>query len=170
MTEYNIGLSNDRKKVYISLGSDDLPEGASDVLDDFTHGDDDSLNTWDGNHVLYHHVRDALYHEGILDMQRLEFITHGYLINSNGIVADKTITVEEADSKTLSVKYLPSGDAAELTDFDYESSDVSIATVSASGVVLGVLEGSVEITITHKDTEVAFTTKVPVTVTEPEEE
>lgn len=162
MTEYNIGLSDDRKTVYVSAGSDALPAEATEVLSDFVHGEEDSLNTWAGNHVLYHHVREALYHEGILDMQRVKIVKHGPLMEVTDLVISAVPDIEEAATETLAIKYLPSGTAATLSHFDFASSDEDIATVSAAGEVTGVAEGTAVITATHKEIPVSGSVTVTI--------
>lgn len=169
MASYNIGLSTDSKKVYVSIGEEALPVGATNVLTDFTHnGEGDEVGAYAGSHVLYHHVRDALYHEGIYDMQSVEIIKHGPQWDTVGLRVTELEEIEEEDTATLEIKYLPSLDTATNSHFTYESSDPEVATVSTAGVVTGVAEGTATITVTHKDLDISV--EVPVTVVTPEVE
>lgn len=160
----NIGLSADKKTVYVSMDPEALPAEATDVLTDFKHNDDanDALGD-DVNHVLYHHVRDALYHEGIYDMQRISIVKHGELWAATGIQAAAVADVEVGATATLELSYFPSTNDADNDDFTYVSSDPTKATVSAAGVVTGVAIGDTVITVTHK-TMTNLTVDVPITV------
>lgn len=55
----------------------DSPAAGFTEIGSFEHGPamyNDSLHEDVRTHVLYHHVREALYHKGIYDMQRLTIL------------------------------------------------------------------------------------------------
>lgn len=94
------------------------------------------------NHVLFHHVQDALYKQGVQDMQSIKiYVDHPRSISiGSGAL---TVAVGE-DSEPLSVTVTPS--RATDKEVTYTSSDEDVATVNEKGVVHGVAEGSAVIT------------------------
>lgn len=98
------------------------------------------------NHVLYHQVRDALYKQGVLDMQNVKiFIDRPRLLS----IGSGTLTVAvDADSAPLTVTVTPSG--ATDTEVTFTSSAEAVATVNEEGIVHGVAAGSAVITATLK--------------------
>lgn len=176
MATYKIGINAAKTEVYIAAGSDALPAGAI-ALPSFEHGNADPLGSID-NHVLYHHVREALYHtkdadrtqgamfpDGIYNLQNISIIKHGPILESTYIatsVAD--IDVVAAATATFTVKLQPADSAT--SDFTAVSEDPAIATVAVNAgtaTVTGVAAGETVVTVTHSVT--GFTREVPVTVT-----
>lgn len=60
MSDYQIAFNNTSKTVTIQPLNDALPVGSINI-GTFQHDDEDDLLGSDVSHVLYHHVRDALY-------------------------------------------------------------------------------------------------------------
>lgn len=112
------------------------------------------------NHVLYQHVQDALYKIGVQDMAAQTIIVDG---TRSITIGTGTLTVAAgANSAPLAVTTTP----ASATDKEvvYSSSDVTKATVNASGVVHGVAAGSAVITAKLKSNNAIQATR-NVTVT-----
>lgn len=146
-----------------SVDADDLPGHSSAV-----------------SHVIYHHVREALYHRshadpadpathpaGIYDMQRVKILAYGDIAKATGLKSS-SLTVEEEATGQLVVKYLPEGTVADLADFDLVSADTDVATINAAGLITGVLAGTTQVTATLKD--LRFSVTVTVVVVEAAEE
>ena len=94
------------------------------------------------NHVPYQHVQDALYKIGVQDMAAQTIIVDG---TRSFTIGTGTLTVAAgANSAPLAVTTTPA--SATDKEVDYTSSDVTKATVNASGVVHGVAAGSAVIT------------------------
>lgn len=176
MTTYKIGISADKATVYIAAGSDTLPAGST-ALSSFDHGSTDPIGSVD-NHVLFHHVREALYHtkaadlssgamfpDGIYNLQNISIKKHGPILTSTYIELSETdleIVAEATD--TFTVKLQPADSAT--SDFTAVSEDETIATVAVTGgtaTVTGVAEGETIILVTH--TVTGFTKEIPVTIT-----
>lgn len=141
----------------------------------FDHGDNNSTDTPDGSHVIWHHVRDALYFtkstapapgvafwpENITDMQSV-VITFKKPVGVAGVVlTPPTVSVAVAATTQLVAAVSPA-DAANKA-VSYTSSDPAKATVSATGLVTGVAAGETTITVTTDDGAKTDTTVVTVT-------
>lgn len=165
MSNYNIGLSANKKIAYVTVGADALPGGATDVLTDFKHGEgeaNDKVDSNPHNHVLYHDVQDALYRQrGIQNMQDISIVPSGALVAEYLTAA--AITINGAGTATIVIKYQPANVNAVNSDFTYVSSDPTKATVSSAGVVTRVAAGSSVVTATHKDTGAVVTIAVTTT-------
>lgn len=107
------------------------------------------------NHVVFHHVQDALYKVGIQDMQSVKI----YINRIRSIsIGTGTLTVAiGADSAPLSVTVTPT--TATDKKVVYTSSDVTKATVNEAGVVHGVAAGSAVITAKLKSNETITATR-----------
>ena len=79
-------------------------------------------------------------------------------------VSPTSITVQEDKTATIKATSIPTN-AFPFATYSYKSLNTSIATVSSSGVVTGVLEGNTEIEVTATQNSVSFKKNVPVTVT-----
>ena len=111
------------------------------------------------NHVLFHHVQDALYKQGVQDMQSVKI----YVDRPRSIsIGSGTLTVAVGtDSAALSVTVTPAG--ATNKEVVYTSSDEAVATVNEKGVVHGVAAGSAVITAKLKsDNTITATRNVTV--------
>ena len=107
------------------------------------------------NHVLFHHVQDALYKQGIQDMQSVKI----YVDRLRSIsIGSGTLTVAVgADSDPLNVTVTPSG--ATDKEVTYTSSDEAVAMVNEMGVVHGVAAGSAVITAKLKSDDTITATR-----------
>jgi uncharacterized protein YjdB len=116
---------------------------------DIPNGDDAGLpgmQQLPDNHVIYHHVQDALYKEGIQDMQSVKI----YIDRPRSIsIGTGTLNVAvDADSDPLTVTVAPAG--ATDKEVTFSSSDEAVATVNDKGIVHGVVAGNAVITATLK--------------------
>lgn len=187
MATYKIGFVRATRTVLFSIMPDTLPatfEGnAVTMLPDFVHAaDNDSLPGQKHGyvHTIYNHVQEALYHtresngtqgakspDGIYDMQTITIEAHGDLAKANGLKA-RGLVIEEGATAPSAIKFLPEGNAAAATNFDFVSADTGVATVAATGVITAVVAGETTIKATLKD--LRYSVVFPVTVTEPEED
>ena len=164
MTNYNIGLSADKKTAYVTIAGDALPGGATDVLTDFRHGSGetaDLVSDNPANHVLYNDVQEALYRQReIQDMQAISIVVSGALAAQ--YMSAAALNFAHTTTATIVIKYQPANVSAVNADFTYVSSVPAKATVDAAGVVTGVAAGATVITATHKVT--GKTIDIPVTL------
>lgn len=137
---------------FTDIGSFDHHDDTDDEL-----GDDGAVGS--ENHVYYHHVRDLLYAEGELDMQSISILAPR-AIGISAVIADDTLANEATSQITVTF------DPVTTTDkrVTYSSSDETIATVDADGLVTAdaVEDGEVIITVTSLDG--SFTDAITVTV------
>ena len=168
---YRINYHAASKTVRLESGSGAAPAaisgGGYTSLGTFRHDNEAEVSTLIAgmqgladNHALYHQVQEALYKVGVQDMAAQTIYVDGTRAISIGT---GTLTVAVgADSAALAVTPTPS--TAGDKDVTYTSSDVTKATVNASGVVHGVAAGSAVITATLKSNE-SITATRNVTVT-----
>ena len=93
--------------------------------------------------VLYHHVRDLLYAEDVLNMQD---VTISFNRVTGISTSPATATKAAAETQQLTNTFTPAD--ASNKDVTYASSDVTKATVSASGLITAVATGEATITVT----------------------
>ena len=107
------------------------------------------------NHVLYHHVQDALYKQGVQDMKSVKI----YVDRPRSIsIGAGTLNVAVgANSAPLNVTATPSG--ATDKEVVYTSSNTAKATVNEKGVVHGVAAGNAVITAKLKSDETISATR-----------
>ena len=107
------------------------------------------------NHVLFHHVQDVLYKQGVQDMQSVKI----YVDRPRSIsIGAGTLNVAVgADSAPLNLTVTPS--AATDKEVVYTSSDTAKATVNDKGVVHGVAAGNAVITAKLKSDETISATR-----------
>lgn len=107
------------------------------------------------NHVLFHHVQDVLYKQGIQDIQSVKI----YVDRPRAIsIGTGTLNVAVgADSAPLSVTVTPSG--ATDKEVVYTSSVEAVATINEQGVVHGVAAGSAVITAKLKSDDTITATR-----------
>lgn len=143
-----------------------LPGGYVDA-GSFDHPDP----VYPGSVVLFHGVRDALYHLGELDMQAVRIdlaagVVASYVTSIRILAPEINLELNNPEHNTgrLNAQAWPPG-AADKT-LTYTSSAPAVATVSEDGVVTGVSEGSAVITITAPGSEGAtkLTKTFPVSV------
>ena len=168
---YRINYHAASKTVRLESGSASAPAaisgGGYTSLGTFRHDNETEVSTLIAgmqgladNHALYHQVQEALYKVGVQDMAAQTIYVDGTRAISIGT---GTLSVAVgADSAALAVTPTPS--TAGDKDVTYTSSDVTKATVNASGVVHGVAAGSAVITAKLKTNETITATR-NVTVT-----
>jgi len=64
-------------KIAQVLGEFEAEPDGYDVISTFEHGEEEDVpnEIWHGTHVIYHHVRDALYHQGHYDMRSVRIFS-----------------------------------------------------------------------------------------------
>ena len=168
---YRINWHAATRRVLLESGSNAAPAAIGGTgmtnLGTFEHDNEaeesTGLNGMQGladNHVVFHHVQDVLYKQGVQDMQSIKI----YIDRPRSIsIGSGTLTVVvDADSEPLNLTVTPSG--ATDKEVVYTSSDEAVATVNEEGVVHGVAEGSAVITAKLKSDETISATR-NVTVT-----
>lgn len=167
---YRINYHAASRTIRLESGSGSAPAaisgGGYTSLGTFRHDNDaevsTGLNGMQGladNHVLYQHVQDALYKQGVQDMQSIKI----YIDRPRSIsIGTGTLNVAvDADSAPLTVTMTPAG--ATDKEVTFSSSDEAVATVNDKGVVHGVAAGSSVITATLKsDNTITATRNVTV--------
>lgn len=102
------------------------------------------------NHVLYHHVRDALYKVGEQDMQSVRIDWDKIYIALTGLSSlPATTTKAPGATQQITNTFTPSNASNQAVA--YTTSDATKATVSASGLITAVATGTATITITSAD-------------------
>lgn len=162
---YRINWHAATRRVLLESNANAAPAaigGAYTNLGTFEHDNEDEestgLNGMQGladNHVLFHHVQDVLYKQGVQDMQSVKI----YVDRPRSIsIGTGTLNVAVgADSAPLSVTPTPAG--ATDKDVVYTSSDETKATVNEKGVVHGVAAGNAVITAKLKSDETITATR-----------
>lgn len=147
MAVQNIFYNATTKVVTLKLVGGSVPAGSTKIgeYDHTVDAEDDTAWETPENHVDYHHVQDALYKVGQLNMQIIKIYTD-YTIPPTGIVASAPGgNLAVAATRQITVVWTPTN----VTDkgLTYVSSDPTKATVSASGLVTGVAAGTTNITV-----------------------
>ena len=163
---YRINWHAASKLIRLESGSGSAPAaisgGGYTSIGTFRHDNDaeasTGLNGMQGladNHVLYHHVQDALYKQGVQDMQSVKI----YVDRPRSIsIGTGTLNVTVgANSAPLNVTATPSG--ATDKEVVYTSSDTAKATVNEKGVVHGVAAGNAVITAKLKSDKTISATR-----------
>ena len=163
---YRINYHAASKLIRLESGSGSAPAaisgGGYTSLGTFRHDNDaeasTGLNGMQGladNHVLYHHVQDALYKQGVQDMKSVKI----YVDRPRSIsIGTGTLNVAVgANSAPLNVTATPSG--ATDKEVIYTSSDTAKATVNEKGVVHGVAAGNAVITAKLKSDKTISATR-----------
>lgn len=144
MSTYQVAWNATTKVVKIQPDGSTVGAGFTDI-GSYDHDDDadDELGI-DENHVLYHHVRDLLYEEGVQDMQSVDITIP--VISITSLPATDNLDLSEAETVQIINTIVPSNAINPV--ITYESSDPTKATVSASGLVTPVAAGESTITVT----------------------
>ena len=166
---YRINWHPSSRRILLESNANAAPAaigGAYTNLGTFEHDNEDEestgLNGMQGladNHVLFHHVQDALYKQGVQDMQSVKI----YVNRTRSIsIGSGTLTVAVgANSAPLNVTVTPSGSTDK--EVVYTSSNTAVATVNSKGVVHGVKAGNAVITAKLKsDATITATRNVTV--------
>lgn len=151
MSTYKVGLKAATKEIevipqadaftasFTSIGTfdhEDLVTGVDDA--------DDALGDAPENHVIWHHIRDLLYAAGKLDPSAYKILIRKVTALSS---SPATATKAPAATQQITNTFTPANALDKRVT--YESSDVTKATVNASGLVTAVATGSATITVTH---------------------
>ncbi len=172
MATYQIAYHKNTKKAVIQFNGDALPaaEGGQAYINigTFVHADvEAAVNDleFDVNHVLFHHVRDALYKrsaanasntamfpDNITDMAGITITNDTtYVALVSFVLAPDPVTLTVASpTQQLTVTPTPGG-ASNPAIASWVSSDPTKATVSATGLVTRVANGTTTITATSED-------------------
>ena len=162
---YRINWHPPSRRILLESNANAAPAaigGAYTNLGTFEHDNEDEestgLNGMQGladNHVLFHHVQDVLYKQGVQDMQSVKI----YVDRPRSIsIGAGTLNVAVgADSAPLNLTVTPS--AATDKEVVYTSSDTAKATVNDKGVVHGVAAGNAVITAKLKSDETISATR-----------
>lgn len=161
MTEYFVAYKAATKEAYIHLEGDVITPGYTDI-GSFEHDAETDGLGYSENHVFYHHVRDALYHIGVQDMQSVT-IRLDASIDVTGVTIDPELA-SIAVLATYQLEPVVAPATATNKAVTYASSNELVATVSATGLITGVAAGTANITITTVDGE--YEAVFAVTVTE----
>lgn len=163
MADYQVAWNPTTKVATVQTRGDILP-GGSTKAGEFDHNEaGDQISPDQHSHVLYHHVRDVLYKVGVQDMQRLviaQDITYTALVSF--VLAPGTVTLTVA-SPTQQLTVTPTPGGANPAIASWVSSDPTKATVSATGLVTRVANGTTTITATSVDGAKVATRLITVT-------
>ncbi len=156
MSDYQLAFNSTTKVATVQAKGDALPAGSAKVGTFFKHNSaDDELgetvaDTHDDNHVMFHHVRDLLYNIGEYNMQIVSIVYDiDYIAVVSFTVVPPTVTKAPAATQQITHVWTPSN--ASNKKVLYVSSDVTKATVNATGLVTAVATGSATITCTTED-------------------
>lgn len=164
---YRINWKASTKTVLLETGAVSAPAVVAGYVDagSFQHGPDKDDDTqlsgaqhFTDNHVLYHHVQEALYKLDHEDMQSVSI--HLDRLRTISIGTGTVNLVVGATSQLTAVP-TPTNANGKVT---WASSDPTKATVSATGLVTGVAAGNATITATSATDDTVTATRA-VTVT-----
>jgi len=161
MADYQIAFKLSTMAVVIQTKGDALPAGFN-KIGEFTHADDEPLLRdleFGVNHVLWHHVREALYHTSsvtglsvpgtlqfpgnITDMGKISItIDTDYVALTAIAITPGTATTLTVAAPTVQLGITKTPTNASNGAVTYVSSDPTKATVSATGLVTRVANGS----------------------------
>lgn len=168
MAEYQIAFNLATFVATVQTLGDALPAGSK-KIGEFEHADvETSLNDleFDVNHVLTHHVRDALYHTSAVDGERkvnLVFPNNITDLAKLKIVVDTEYVALTGVSSTPATVSLANGATQQITNtftptnasnksVVYTTSNAAVAQVSQTGLITaGATDGTATITITTDD-------------------
>lgn len=169
MPNYQIAYHPTTRVATIQAKGDALPAGTVKV-GEFEHADVEAVGAgkpenykYDENHVFWHHVRDALYKrkasnpaqtamfpENITDLDRVKLAVDTVYVALTAIEIGSNVTLTVA-SPTHQIVVTPTPGGASNTKCTFVSSDPTKATVSATGLVTRVANGTAVITATSED-------------------
>lgn len=163
MASYQIAYNTTTKVATVQSLGDILPGGSTNI-GKFDHDDDeDDVLGIDESHVLYHHVRDALYHI-VPSEQNMQSVTINvdttYTPLVSMVIAPATVELAVAETEQLTITPTPGG--ANPAIESWVSSYPARATVSATGLVTAVGAGVAVITATAVDGGIVATRDVTV--------
>lgn len=168
MTVRQIMWNASTKVITIQAKGDAYPAGSA-KIGEFHHGplgdspsfEEDSIGP-DMNHVIYHHVRDALYHVGHFDMQIVSITEDNVYVALAGIaITPGVVSLAPGATQQLAITKTPTG--ASNGTVTWVSGTPARATVSATGLVTAVSTGTSVITATSQDGGYTATRTITVT-------
>lgn len=161
MPTLQIAYNATTKVATVQTKGDAPPAGSTLINNNLPHDTGgDPLGIAD-NHVLYHHVQDALYKVGEQDMASVRIDWDTVYKALTGISSTPaTVTLAVAATQQITNAFTPA-DASNKA-VTYASSNPTKATVSASGLITAVATGSATITVTSVDG--GYTDTVVVTI------
>lgn len=151
LANFQVAWKASTREVTVQSLGDLLPSGAINA-GTFSHDPvANETNDAVGSHVLYHHVREALYFIGVYNMQSLTIVVDStYVALTSFVLAPSTVTLTVAATQQLTVTPTPGG-ASNTTITTWVSSVPAKATVSATGLVTAVASGTTTVTATSQD-------------------
>lgn len=152
MASYKIWWKASTKEVKVLREGEITPVGYTNIKTIVHNGEADPIGEYPDSHLIYHHVRDALYEEGVTNMQSVSIVAFDEIINVSAIsVAPATVELDmsNGESQQLTVIFTPI--APSNTALTYESSDELVATVDVDGLVESIGVGEATITVTSVD-------------------
>jgi len=146
---YQVAFNPTTKVAKVQTKGDAAGAGFS-VIGEFAHGDPDPLGHTH-NHVMYHHVRDALYKINVLDMQSVDIQLDSEYIALTGISSlPATVNLANGATQQIANTFTPAN--ASNQGVTYSTTNAAIASVSASGLITaGATDGVATITVTSAD-------------------
>lgn len=161
MPRYQVAYKAATKEATVQAYGDATLAGAANIGDFYHDGAGaDALDGHSENHVIFHHVQDLLYKQGELNMQVVKIILKR-VTAIDASAADVAMNLTSDTTEQITTTFTPA-DAANRV-LSYASSDVTKATVSASGLITAVGIGTATITVTAPDTGVTDTILVTIT-------
>lgn len=151
MTTYRVAWNNTTKVATVAEQATAIPGGSTD-LGTFVWTPQDDSDGFDNFQTVYQFVRDKLYPQGQINMQKVTINFVGLIHPTAITVAPTTAAKTVGQTQQLTPTFAPTTvDDKRVT---YESLDVTKATVSASGLVTAVAAGVVTIRVWTVDPHV----------------
>lgn len=169
MANFQIAWNATTRVATIQAKGDALP-ASSTKIGEFEHANVEAVGAgkpenykYDENHVLWHHVRDALYLVGEQNMQNVRIDQDVAYVALASITRTSAATATIAVAGTYQFTYSSAPGGASNTAVTYSSSNPARATVSPTGLVTGVATGA-PATITATSVDGGFTATADITV------
>jgi hypothetical protein len=147
--------------VTLQVDGEAVPVGSTDI-GSFEHENSVDPLGATVNHVVWHHVRDALYAIGEENMQT---ITLNFASVQGITVSPRSVSLAVLATQQLTPTLIPV--APTIDAVTYASSDVTKATVSETGLITAVEVTTEPVVITVTTEDGGFTATCAVTVTAP---
>lgn len=167
MAQYQVAWNVNTRIATVQFAGDALPVGSTNI-GTFEHttgtepGNEIEKYEFGPNHVLWHHVRDALYKVGHQDMQRVRIdLDSDYVAVVSFTAVPATVSRTVGQTQQITHVWTPTG--ASNKKVNYTSSAPAVATVSATGLITAVAAGTATITSTAEGGGTPQTTVVTVT-------
>lgn len=148
MSVQNIFYKASTLDVIVQHTGDAAPAGYTNIgnFDHTLDVEDDTAYETPTNHVLYHHVQEALYKVGQQNMQIITIHADEDIAVGSIVASAPGGNLAVAATRQVGTVFTPAN--ATNQNLTYESSDPTKATVSATGLVTGVAAGTTNITVT----------------------